>query len=123
MFLTKWKICTLCFLFALALYIAVYFSGSAEREIAMPLEVILPEGFEASSLLPTEATVVIKGRERQIYMLDVSRLRLFADFSRVDRKGVAAVPVMIDYADMLNYVNLSDLSIFTNPAIVKIYFE
>ena len=123
LFLIRWKIIIICFLFALSLYVAFYFSGRAERHIAMPLQLILPEGFEVGSLMPEDAEVVIKGRETQIYMIDVDKIHLYADFSKVERKGVAAVPVVIDYEDMLDYVNLADLSIFTSPAMVKIYFE
>ena len=112
-----------CFLFSAGLFVGIYFSGSAERVVEMPLNVTMPQGYVASSLVPVSAEVVIKGREERIYMIDVSNIELNADFSAVDRVGVVTVPVVIDYKDMLEYINMADVSIFTKPATVKIYFD
>lgn len=119
----NWKALILCFLFAIVVSVIINFSGQMERHVSMPLEIIMPDGVGPTSIVPSNADVVIKGSEKQIYMVKTDKLKLFADFSDVKNQGVATAAVQIDYSDLLDYIDTSEVSIFTKPSIIKIYFE
>ncbi len=121
--LKNWQVKILCLLFAIFIYAFVVFEAEGERVVTMPLQIVMPKGYVPTSIVPESASVVIKGSEKQIYLLDVSKVKLFADFSDVHDKGVASAVVTADYSELKDYINLSEISIFTKPSVIKIYFE
>lgn len=122
-FFRDWKIKVLCLILAALVFFAFSNGMPRERRITMPLNIILPEGLEVTSLIPETADIVIRGDEGKIYMVDVDRVKLYADFSNVKSDGVASVPVTIDYSDLLDFISTTDLTIYADPSIVKLYFE
>lgn len=122
-FFRNWQVKILCFIFAVFIYAMVAFESMGERTVTMPLSIVMPEGYEPTSLVPETASVVIRGSEKQIYLVDVSRVKLYADFSDVHESGVASAAVNVDYTDLLDYIGFTDISIFTKPSVIKIYFE
>lgn len=122
-FFSNWQVKIVCLILAVLIYFAFAVGMPGERKIKMPLNLILPEGFNVTSLIPSDAEVVIRGEEGKIYMVDVNRIKLVADFSDVKTAGVASVPVVIDYQELLDYIDVTDLTIYTNPANIKLYFE
>lgn len=122
-FFYDWKIKVVCLLTAILVFFCFSIGIPGERKISMPLNIELPSGLKVTSLIPETADVVIRGDEGKIYMIDVSRIKLIADFTDVKSEGVASVPVTIDYTDLLEYIGINDLTIYTEPAIVKLYFE
>lgn len=122
-FFANWQIKIICLLVACLVFFCFELGMPGERKITMPLDVIFPENLEVTSLIPETVDVVVRGNEKQIYMVDVSRIKVYADFSSVKSAGVASAPVTIDYTDLLDYISISDLTIYTDPSIVKLYFE
>lgn len=122
-FFKNWQVKILCLIFAIFIYAFVTFESAGERVVSIPLEIIMPEGYVAASNVPDSASVVIRGSEKQIYLVDVSRVKLSADFSDIHDKGVASAAISIDYSELMDYINFTDISIFTRPSVVKVYFE
>jgi len=119
----NWRAMTLCLFLAVLVYLAFAYGMPAERRVSMPLNVLLPENLKVTSLIPTSADIVVTGNEKQIYMLDLSRIKLYADFSEIQNVGVASVAVTIDYTDLVDYINMMDLTIEADPSIIKLFFE
>lgn len=118
-----WQVKILCLIFAAFIYIMVAFESQGERVVTMPLEIIMPQGYQPTSIVPETASVVVRGSEKQIYLVDMSRVKLYADFSDVQSSGVASAAVNVDYTELLDYIGFTDISIFTRPSVIKIYFE
>lgn len=89
----------------------------------MPLEIILPESYTPASNIPDMAKIIISGSEEKIYMIDISKIRLVADFSGVNQQGVATVAINVNLDDLPEFLQTTDVSIVSNPSIVRIMFE
>lgn len=122
-FFSDWQVKFICLILAVLVYFCFSFGMPSERKVTMPLSVILPEDLKVTSIIPESVDVVVRGNESQIYMVDVSRIKLYADFSNVSNEGVASAPVVIDYSALLDYISIADLTIYTEPSLVKLYFE
>ena len=82
----------------------------------------MPEGYKADSIVPQTVELQIKGKENQVYMINVSNLKISVDFSMVSQEGVAVAPVVIEVGQD-SVLDLSSISLTTNPAQVKVYFS
>lgn len=120
---SNWQVKILCFIAAVFVYVVVAFGIQERRTVTLPLKVIMPEGFVPTSVVPSEADIIISGSEEVIYMIEISNYSLSVDFSRVNSEGVASAPIDINNGDLDSYVNLSGVNVYTNPSYVKIYFE
>lgn len=118
----NWQIKIICFLLAVLVYFVLVYSIQSSRVITLPLEVTLPEDYVAQSNIPTSVDLVIQGTEDRIYMIDVSRFSVNADFSTVNREGVNYAVVDIETGELEKYIDLSEISIYTRPSQVKVYF-
>ena len=118
----NWQVKILCLLIAVLLYFVLVFSIQSTRTITLPVEVSMPSAYVAQSNVPTEIDLVIQGTEDQIYLIDVSKVKLKVDFSGVDREGVNYAVVNIDTADMASYIDMSNISLYTKPSQLKVYF-
>ena len=118
----NWQIKIICFLLAVLVYFVLVYSIQSSRVITLPLEVTLPEDYVAESNVPVSVDLVIQGTEDRIYMIDVSRFSVSADFSTVNREGVNYAVVNIETGEREKYIDLSEISIYTRPAQVKVYF-
>ncbi len=118
----NWQIKLICFILAIFVYFVLVFSIQTSRTISLPVEVKLPENYTATSNIPTSIDLVIQGTEDQIYMIDASSIYLTVDFSTVNREGINYATVEIDTGELQNYVDTSQISIFTKPSQVRVYF-
>lgn len=121
--LSHWQVKICCFLLAILTFFIFFYSGQTKRTITLPLEVKLPENYVAISNIPQSVDLVIRGQESKIYMIDASCFSLSADFSKVSTTGVSSVYVNIDSHLLPEYADLTDISIYTDPSWVRIYFE
>ncbi len=118
----NWQVKLVCFLLAIFVYFVLVFSIQTTRTVSLPVEVKMPSDYTAISNVPTSIDLTIQGTEDQIYMIDVSNISLLVDFTNVNREGVNYATVQIDTGDLEKYVDTSEISIFTKPSQVKIYF-
>lgn len=121
--IADWRAMVLSLILAVLVFLAFSNGMPGERRITLPLSVILPDNLKVTSLIPSSAELVISGNEKQIYMIDISKVKLYADFSTIKNPGIASVAVTIDYTELMDYVDVVDISITTDPGIVKLYFE
>ena len=121
--LYNWQAKIISFLLAVFVYFILLFSIQNSRTITLPVEVVMPHNYVATSNVPNSIDLVIQGTEDQIYLIDVSKISLKVDFSKVDREGVSYATVQIDINDLASYVDTSAVSIYTKPSQVKVYFS
>ena len=108
-------------LIALFIVLAVRFMNVNDRVVTLPLHVLLPEGYEAASLVPDTVEAVITGPDSIIYLVDPSEISASADFSSVSGSGIARVPVMLEYQE--NIYTRDGLVVSARPSSVRILFE
>lgn len=118
----NWQIKLICFILAIFVYFVLVFSIQTSRKVSLPVEVKLPAGYTATSNIPSSIDLIIQGAEDQIYMIDASSIYLTVDFSTVNREGINYATVEIDTGDLQKYVNTSEISIYTKPSQVRVYF-
>ncbi len=109
------------FLIAVFIVLTVRFMNVNDRIVTLPLEVILPEGYTAVSLVPDTVDAVITGSDSIIYLVDPSEIKAKADFSSVSAPGIARVPVSLDYRD--DVYTRDGLVVSAKPSSVRILFE
>ncbi len=109
------------FLIALFIVLAVRFMNVNDRVVTLPLHVILPDSYNAVSLVPETIDAVITGPDSIIYLVDPSAITATADFSSVDAPGIVRVPVSLDYRD--DVYTRDGLVVSSRPSTVRILFE
>ena len=120
----NWQAKIISFLLAVFVYFILMFSLHSTRTIPLPVEVILPDGYVAESKIRDSVDLIIQGTEDQIYLIDVSKFSLKADFSNiVTGEGTVYADVIIDMQDLKSYIDTSDVSIYTYPSQLRIYFK
>ena len=121
--LYNWQVKVLCFLLAAFTYFVLVFSIQTTRTVSLPVEVTMPSSYTATSTVPSEINLVLQGTEDQIYLIDASRIVLKVDFSHVSREGVNYADIVIDTGNLGDYIDLSAISIYTQPSQMKVYFS
>ncbi len=121
--LYNWQVKVLCFLLAAFTYFVLVFSIQTTRTVALPVEVTMPSSYTATSNVPSQIDLVLQGTEDQIYLIDTSKIVLRVDFSHVNREGVNYADIKIDTGALGDYVDLSAISIYTQPSQMKVYFS
>lgn len=119
----NWQVKVISFLLAVLVYFILVFSIQSSRTVSLPVEVVMPKNYVATSNVPKSIDLVIQGTEDQIYLVDVSNITLKVDFSMVDRVGVSYATVQINMEDLSSYVDTSAISIYTKPSQVRVYFS
>ena len=109
------------FLFALFIVLSVRFMNVNDRVVTLPLDVVLPENYQAVSLVPETIDVVITGPDSIIYLVDPAEIEAKADFSSVSGPGIERVPVMLEYRD--DIYTRDGLVVSASPSSVRILFE
>ncbi len=118
--LFNWPIKVLSLVFAISFFLVVRYATLDYREVELPLHVINPKNFIASSALPDTILVKISGEDRDIHLIDPSELSVFVDFSFVRQEGVASAPVVLDYGTAPLKTNIA----FTaEPEFLRVYFS
>ncbi len=121
--LYNWQVKVLCFLLAAFTYFVLVFSIQTTRTVALPVEVTMPSSYTATSTVPSQIDLVLQGTEDQIYLIYTSKIVLRVDFSHVNREGVNYADIKIDTGALGDYVDLSAISIYTQPSQMKVYFS
>ena len=109
------------FLAALFIVLSVRFMNVHDRVVTLPLNVILPENYNAASLVPDTVEVAITGPDSIIYLVNPDEIKAYADFSLIDEPGIARVPVMLEYDH--DIFTSDGLDISASPSTVRILFE
>ena len=107
-------------LLAISIYLVVNYATLDQRTVEIPLHVILPEGFVATSTVPESVTLKIKADERYIGMVDSTAIKATVDYSMVDTEGVSSAPVVL--AAQSSYFDI-EISFSTDPETIRIYFQ
>lgn len=104
--------------------ITLRFVNSTERTVTIPLNVYLPDGYEAvaQSLVPTTIDVTITGDDKDIYLIEPSQITAYADFTDVNTTGIAYRPVCLIYQEE-NTFRSEVLTVTPHPSYHKILFE
>ena len=118
---SSWGPKIFAFLLAVTVVLLVEFSNITNRVVTIPLNVTLPENLSAESLVPETVEIVISGSEDLIYLVDPARVSAHADFSSVDRAGIARVPVVLDFNQ--DVFRESSISVKAQPSSVRILFS
>lgn len=119
-FLYQWQVKIICLVLAISVYFLVTFAASSDREILIDLDVILPTGFVAESLVPQTIDLVIEGNEDIIYLVDPSLIKASVDFSKVSKEGIIAAPVILEYEEKV--FEKGNITLNTNPTSIRISF-
>ncbi len=117
----NWPVKVLSIVFAIAVYLFIHYTTLGERRITIPMEVSLPAGYVASSLVPDSVEISIKGDDDLIYLIDPTYISAALDFSYVGSPGIAKAPVMLSYAETL--YKADNVSISANPTQFRVLFE
>ena len=120
--LYNWQIKILSLTIAVFIFFVLSMSLQETRTISLPLTIEFPQDMEVTSNIPNTVELVIYGSSQKIYMIDVSNINLKADFSQVNTEGVSTVPVQIDLGPIADAIDNSQVSIYTRPSAIKLYF-
>ena len=138
----NWQAKVISFLLAVFVYFILVYSIRDSRIVNLPVNITYPEGYIVTSRIDDSVELVIQGTEERIYLLDVSKFSLSADFSSVDGEGVHYADIKIDVQDLMDYVDvyipksqrssgdaddsslgMKNIAIYTNPSRIKLYFS
>ncbi len=119
--LYHWPAKVLSLVFAVCVYLFIQYSTIGARVVTIPLDVQLPAGYEAMSLVPQSVVVKIRGDEDVIYLIDPNSIMASIDFSFVQREGIATAPVMLLYEE--NVFESGGVSVSPDPSQYRILFN
>ena len=119
--LNNWVPKVFSLLIALFIVISIRFLNVNDRIVTLPLDVSLPEGYEALSLVPGTVDVVITGDDSIIYLVDPVHIKAHADFSDVSGEGITRVPITLEYDG--DIFATDGLTVSARPSSVRILFE
>lgn len=118
--LVDWPIKIISLLLAIGIYLVVNYVVLDTRFVEIPLEVILPAGYEVSSKVPQAVTLKIAGDERYIRLVDSGKISAKADFSLATQVGTVSAPVLLEAEK--SYIDL-DFTFSSDPEIIKIFLS
>lgn len=119
--LYHWPVKVLSLVFAVCLYLFIQYSTIGARVVTIPLNVQLPAGYEAKSLVPESVEVQIRGNDDIIYLVDPNSIRAALDFSFVKSEGIATAPVILFYEE--NIFESGGISVSPNPSQYRVLFN
>ena len=116
-----WPAKMLSLVFAVFIYLFIQYSTIGSRVVTIPLDVHLPSGYEAMSLVPDSVVVEIRGNDDIIYLIDPNSIMASIDFSFVQSEGIASAPVVLLYEE--NIFESGGVSVSPNPSQNRILFN
>lgn len=119
--LYEWQVKLVCILLACCCYFIITFNSNQDRNVEVPLEVMLPANYESESLVPSSITLNINGSEDVIYLIDPALIKATADFSSVNSEGIAQKTVVLDYDEKA--FRKGAITVKTVPSVVRISFK
>jgi len=114
----NWPVKVFSLVLAIGIYLVVNYATLDQRKVDIPLQVVLPGGYEATSTILDSVTLVIRTDARHIGMIDPSVLTATADFSSVDSEGAHSVPILLSAPPSFFDV---EVSFSTDPEGGRIY--
>jgi len=118
--LFNWPVKVFSLLLAISIYLVVNYATLDQRSVEIPLHVVLPNTYVATSTVPDSVTLKIKADERYIGMVDTTAIKATVDYSMVDTEGVSSAPVVL--AAEPSYFDI-EISFSTDPETIRIYFQ
>ncbi len=118
--LENWPIKVISLLLAMSVYLVISYATLNTRRVEIPLQVVIPAGYEATSTVTESVTLIIRTDERYIGMIDPTAVTAIADFSAITQEGVATVPVLLKTDP--SFVEI-EVSFTSNPEQVKVFFQ
>jgi len=119
--LYHWPAKMISLVFAVCIYLFIQYSTTGARIVTIPLDVQLPSGYEAMSLVPESAEVEIRGDEDVIYLIDPNSIMASLDFTFVQSEGIASAPVVLLYEE--NVFESGGVSVAPTPSQHRILFN
>ncbi len=119
--LTNWPAKVLSIVLAIAVYMFIHYTTLGVRQVQVPLQVLMPPGLEAASLVPDTVGIRITGDEDLIYLVNPTAITASVDFSYVTQPGISKAPVFLSYVESL--YNSANVSISAEPSQFRILFE
>ncbi len=119
--LYHWPTKVISLIFAVFIYLFIQYSTIGARVVTIPLDVHLPSGYEAMSLVPESVEVEIRGNEDVIYLIDPNSIEASINFSFVQSEGIASAPVVLSYEE--NVFESGGISVSPSPSQYRILFS
>ena len=119
--LYHWPAKVISLVFAVCIYLFIQYSTIGARVVTIPLDVHLPSGYVAMSLVPESVEVQIRGNEDVIYLIDPNSIMASIDFAFVQREGIYSAPVTLMYEE--NVFESGGVSVSANPSQYRILFN
>ena len=119
--LYHWPAKVISLVFAIFIYLFIQYSTVGARVVTIPLDVHLPSGYEALSLVPESVEIEIRGNEDVIYLIDPNSIKASINFSFVQEEGIAMAPVVLIYEE--NVFESGGVSVAPNPSEHRILFK
>jgi len=119
--LYHWPAKVISLIFAVFIYLFIQYSTTGARVVTIPLDVQLPSGYEAMSLVPESVEVAIRGNEDVIYLIDPNSIMASINFTFVQSEGISSAPVMLMYEE--NVFESGGVSVSPNPSQYRILFN
>ena len=118
--LYHWPAKVISLVFAVCIYLFIQYSTTGARIVTIPLDVQLPSGYVAMSLVPESVEVEIRGNEDVIYLIDPNSIKASIDFTFVQSEGIASAPVALLYEE--NIFESGGVSVSPTPSLHRILF-
>ncbi len=106
---------------ALLFYVFGSYTNRESRNVTIPVTVNLPAKLVAVSTVPTTVDVRISGKGEVIYLVNPEMIKASVDFSNIDKRGIAVVPVVLDF-DQTAFVSGS-ITLEAVPSQYRVMFE
>ncbi len=119
--LYHWPAKIIALVFAVFIYLFIQYSTIGARIVTIPLDVQLPIGYEAMSLVPESVEVEIRGDDDIIYLIDPNSIMASINFTFVQSEGIASAPVVLLYEE--NIFESGAVSVSPNPSQYRILFN
>lgn len=119
--LYHWPAKVISLVFAICIYLFIQYSTTGARVVTIPLEVQLPSGYAAMSLVPESVEVAIRGNEDIIYLIDPNSIKASINFSYVQSEGIAIAPVVLLYEE--NVFISGGVSVSPTPSQYRVLFN
>jgi len=119
--LYHWPTKVISLVFAVCIYLFIQYSTTGARVVTIPLDVQLPSGYEAMSLVPKSVEVEIRGNDDVIYLIDPNSIMASLNFTYVQSEGIASAPVVLLYEE--NVFVSGGVSVSPKPSQYRILFN
>lgn len=119
--LNNWPAKIFCFLIALCIVFVVRFGLYNKAVADIPLQIKLPQGYEAQNKLDSSIRLTISGDRKLIYLIRISEIQAVADFTAIEedllQQAIAEntpLTVPVDLVYNQGVMDISEQIIFTS---------